>query len=256
MIKFFRKKRKTLIQKKDLTSYLLYALGEVILVMFGILLALQVNTWNENRKLKRAESKAIYNLINEFERNHKDLIRVYNAKKESEKAMRNYLVNLTSQSLTTSELSAIDRPDIGGYTWNSTNPMLNSLLSTGTLDNLKNDSLKFMLTSWNDLVEDYLEQQTMYNQIEIPNLLDFESKSIPSKVMQGDYSLESTREVYMTNSNIATSREMIVSDLAYHNQLISCINRQYIQVMSASDIILTSNQIQKMLRSEIEELAN
>lgn len=50
MIKFFRKIRYALIEKNKTGKYLKYAIGEIILVMIGILLALQVNTWNESRK--------------------------------------------------------------------------------------------------------------------------------------------------------------------------------------------------------------
>jgi hypothetical protein len=50
MIKFFRKIRQNLLSEGKTGKYLKYAIGEIILVMIGILLALQVNTWNESRK--------------------------------------------------------------------------------------------------------------------------------------------------------------------------------------------------------------
>ena len=50
MISLFRKIRQRLLQQNRITRYLAYAVGEIALVMVGILLALQVNTWNENRK--------------------------------------------------------------------------------------------------------------------------------------------------------------------------------------------------------------
>jgi len=52
MLKIFRKVRQNMIKNNKVTAYLLYALGEIILVMIGILLALQVNNWNENRRQK------------------------------------------------------------------------------------------------------------------------------------------------------------------------------------------------------------
>lgn len=52
MLKFFREIREKLIVEGKLKRYLIYAIGEILLVMIGILLALQVNTWNENRKSK------------------------------------------------------------------------------------------------------------------------------------------------------------------------------------------------------------
>ena len=53
MIKFFRKIRQKLLSENKFTKYLLYAIGEITLVMIGILLALQVNNWNEQKKLKK-----------------------------------------------------------------------------------------------------------------------------------------------------------------------------------------------------------
>ena len=50
MIKFFRKIRQRLLTENKFSKYLLYAIGEIALVMIGILLALQVNDWNENKK--------------------------------------------------------------------------------------------------------------------------------------------------------------------------------------------------------------
>ncbi|NNL16696.1 MAG: hypothetical protein HKO81_08655 [Flavobacteriaceae bacterium] len=50
MIKFFRKIRYDLMEKNKTGKYLKYAFGEIILVVFGILIALSINNWNENRK--------------------------------------------------------------------------------------------------------------------------------------------------------------------------------------------------------------
>lgn len=50
MIKFFRKIRKKLLTENKFSKYLLYAIGEIILVVIGILIALSINNWNEERK--------------------------------------------------------------------------------------------------------------------------------------------------------------------------------------------------------------
>ena len=62
MIKFFRKIRQNLIMENKTSKYLKYAIGEIVLVVFGILIALQINNWNEQRKLKAVELNLLYEL--------------------------------------------------------------------------------------------------------------------------------------------------------------------------------------------------
>jgi len=52
MIKFFRKIRQKMLTENKFSKYLLYAIGEIVLVVIGILIALQINNWNEERKLE------------------------------------------------------------------------------------------------------------------------------------------------------------------------------------------------------------
>ncbi|MGB5431159.1 DUF6090 family protein, partial [Eudoraea sp.] len=62
MINFFRRIRKKLADDNTPLKYMRYALGEIVLVMIGILLALQVNNWNEGRKLVEREITLLNNI--------------------------------------------------------------------------------------------------------------------------------------------------------------------------------------------------
>ena len=66
MIKFFRKIRKNLLMDNKTGRYFKYAIGEIILVVIGILIALQVNIWNENRKNAKVASELKTRLINDI----------------------------------------------------------------------------------------------------------------------------------------------------------------------------------------------
>ena len=84
MIKFFRKIRKKLVTENRFSKYLVYAIGEIFLVVIGILIALQINTWNQNNQIKQKEFKSLSELqtnlltniaeIESFEEDQKDII--------------------------------------------------------------------------------------------------------------------------------------------------------------------------------------
>ena len=52
MIKFFRKIRQNFLVENNVSKYMLYAIGEIVLVIIGILFALQINNWNNENNLQ------------------------------------------------------------------------------------------------------------------------------------------------------------------------------------------------------------
>jgi hypothetical protein len=68
MISLFRKIRQSLLKQQKVTQYLAYAVGEIFLVVIGILIALQINTWNELKKIRQYEVKMLKELKATLER--------------------------------------------------------------------------------------------------------------------------------------------------------------------------------------------
>ena len=62
MIRFFRKIRQELLSKGKTGKYIKYAIGEIVLVVIGILIALQINTWNEERKDSKLEIQVLHEI--------------------------------------------------------------------------------------------------------------------------------------------------------------------------------------------------
>jgi hypothetical protein len=67
MIKLFRKIRQKLLEENKIGSYLKYAIGEIILVVIGILIALQINNWNEQKKNLASEQLYYCRILEDFE---------------------------------------------------------------------------------------------------------------------------------------------------------------------------------------------
>ena len=69
MIKFFRNIRQQLLTENKFSKYLLYAIGEILLVVIGILIALSINNKNETRKLKQFEYRILKDIETSMESN-------------------------------------------------------------------------------------------------------------------------------------------------------------------------------------------
>lgn len=67
MIKFFRRIRQNLLSEGKTGKYLKYAVGEIVLVVIGILIALQINNWNENRKVLKAQEDLLESFYDNME---------------------------------------------------------------------------------------------------------------------------------------------------------------------------------------------
>ena len=88
---FFRKIRKKMADDNRPLKYMRYAIGEIVLVVIGILIALSINNWNENRKQKLNDIKFISNLLYEIEL---DTVVFDDKKKEFEKINKNLIQTL------------------------------------------------------------------------------------------------------------------------------------------------------------------
>ncbi|WP_242157082.1 DUF6090 family protein [Aestuariivivens sediminis] len=78
MIKFFRKIRQKLLTENKFSKYLLYAIGEIILVVIGILIALSINNWNENLKNNRLKEYYLKSLMEDLSRDTLEINKVAN----------------------------------------------------------------------------------------------------------------------------------------------------------------------------------
>ncbi|WP_417859822.1 DUF6090 family protein [Winogradskyella sediminis] len=78
MIKFFRHIRKDLMEQNKTSKYFKYAIGEIVLVVIGILIALQINNWNEGKKAKEKEHQVLTEIISDLDYTLQDLDRVLN----------------------------------------------------------------------------------------------------------------------------------------------------------------------------------
>ena len=252
MIKFFRHIRKSLLMENKTTKYFKYAIGEILLVMVGILLALQVNTWNEARKSANAEAQALVELLEEFKINFKDLRRVERIKTNAENGMRNYLDFLNNDSIPENEKNYV-YSKTAGNTWNMTYSVLDGLINSGAINNIKNDSLRTLLNNWESVKQNYMEWQSDYSQTRIPNYYDYLDDKIPSHIIPQDSTYKNYgRFYYESDEELEQFSTQIVHDMKYQNLLKRALRSLYLQLNGIQLLKEDHNKIVNFLEEEIK----
>ncbi len=144
MIKFFRKIRQKMLTENKFSKYLIYAIGEIVLVVIGILIALSINNWNEK---KSAESRLNSDLLELKSELNSDLLRINSLLVLIERLDEHgqYLLEFLSQ-----EAKIIDSLKVQSAlievtvlaSFSKSNTAYKSLISNGNIQLIKNKELK------------------------------------------------------------------------------------------------------------------
>jgi len=159
MIKFFRKIRQKLLSENKFSKYLLYAIGEIILVVIGILIALQINTWNEQRRDNVKEQEILKRLRKEFTSNRSQLLEKTESKKDINKKCTRLLTFYNEPEK--AELDSIFAY-LGSVIPTTFDPIQNDLVRSGNIEIIKSEELKQLLINWSTDVVQLKEVELMF----------------------------------------------------------------------------------------------
>lgn len=146
MIKFFRKIRKKFLINNKINKYLIYVSGEILLVVIGILIALQINNWNEQKKNYKTETTYLKNLNKELTSSLIELKGDYNANMEFLKSTLNILKYLDTKPNLVDSMY-IDFYNSVSFNYFYPNKSTYESLKTGELKLIKSDSLRYLITN-------------------------------------------------------------------------------------------------------------
>ena len=162
MLKFFRKIRQNLLTENKFSKYLIYAIGEIILVVIGILIALAINNANQKSILKEKEHTYLIGLKEEFEISKKkltELMQVNQNSYNSAKQILSYTSNLNNRP-TEKELSELLLNTLSfDVAFNPNNSLLSEMINSGSLKDISNDALRIHLANWVATLEDIAKQE-------------------------------------------------------------------------------------------------
>ena len=164
MTRLFRRIRQELAAQNKVAKYLRYAVGEILLVVVGILLAVQVNNWNKDR-LEHKETKILLSNLNI------DVVANINKLNEQQEGFRYrkewadfVLKSLDEQKVTDSAMFIAYIIRVGWIMdYSQTFPTYNEIVSSGKLSYIKSEGLKKALAKYQTQVEDYRQIVSSYN---------------------------------------------------------------------------------------------
>jgi hypothetical protein len=252
MIKLFSKIRKKLLDENKTGRYIKYAIGEIILVMIGILLALQVNNWNNNRELKKEELKVLKSLHQEFNENLNNFDIAYKFHLNRKKAIETIMdSNLTELSL--DSLKSLNRKVNNNLTFDPFQGIYNSVINSGKIELISNDSLKLKIARFQDLLNDYKEEETNVMLFTERNLYPFQLDN--TKI---DFSIAHETEESSKNEQMEYKQDMIqlIESDKYENLLVyiyAYMGGIFIEGPALQQEMMS---IINLLESEIEEHEN
>jgi hypothetical protein len=140
MIRFFRNIRQKLAAENNVAKYLRYAIGEIVLVVVGILIALQINNWNEKRKQNELSTVYISRLVSDIKQ---DTLNIQIIKKQTEEAqeiIKNTIHILNTESDLPKTLHVLENYFEKGWdirTFITNDNTYTDLLQTGNMSILK-----------------------------------------------------------------------------------------------------------------------
>ncbi len=157
MAKLFNKIRKQLVSEKPSASrtanYLKYAIGEIVLVVIGILIALQINNWSEQRKLNKQEAYLLLQLEKEF---RADSLGVYRHSWLSDKKVREgkILRKIFNKKIEVKKDSIVAMAFYNGKSllFESYTPTFDEMVSSGSLSVIKSEILKNKIKSFKKII--------------------------------------------------------------------------------------------------------
>jgi len=192
LIKFFRPIRQRMIKEnpssaeasagKRVSKYLLYAFGEVVLVVIGILIALQLNLMKEENNVRKQEVQTLEQLHDEFTSNLVQL--------DKKIAMRKIMMKAGLQLLAYHDDNTLIVQDsvelcIARTTVCPTfDPVTNDLITSGRLHLISNPSLRRMLSSWTSEVVQVTEEEQAWIEKRRKNYDPFLSAHYPMRNIQ------------------------------------------------------------------------
>lgn len=251
MIAFFRKIRQRLLTENKVSRYILYAIGEIVLVVIGILIALAINNANELQQNTKKEKVVLQDLQSEYEQNQQQLGFIIKKLESQLKALKAFLPYFLRNP------KAMDDSDFDVFIYNLGNlpeyvlaeDIMNSISNSGKISLISNRNLNYALAANSQTYEQYskwmeLNEKQVYDII-LPYVMD----KYPIKRVMVNFPGYSDVE-----SDFKIETRQLLSDVRFESMVANRMLDMETVLKTARKLQTQQQTVLKLLAEELERL--
>ena len=242
MIKFFRKIRQNLLSENKFSKYLIYAIGEIVLVVIGILIALKINNYNTDLVNQKIAKNIIENLNLEFKQNKLTLNESINFHKSILQSTKDVmtLIGQPNNVLKEYNLDSLISLSLDYSEYRPSQVVYADLIASGRL-NLISEDLRVLLFEWSIAVDGKKEGYDTLDEISQTLVLPYLTKNASLKNIDA-YSIVGWDE----KSKLFTGYYKMFQDLEFENNMEN-------QVWDIANYIISLEHLEKATNKVIEK---
>jgi hypothetical protein len=249
MIKFFRKIRQRLLSENKFSKYILYAVGEIILVVFGILIALQINNWNEYQKMQKEEKAILFNLKNEFDSNLPRLRENILTHELVQKACVEILARMgpNPKILQNSCIDSLLAISYVSPRFKYNNGALKSVINSGKLAIIRNESIRHKIAEFPGIIESGIITETSLREISWSKYAPLlEQNTLTSKALDA-VGLFKGMLPKIKETEFSYNQQELLSNANFENHLVN-------RVLITQVVINELNWLETEIKNAIEDI--
>lgn len=250
MIKFFRRIRRKLIDGGNLKKYLIYAIGEILLVVVGILIALQISNLNELKKDKIKESQILVSLSEDFKINIEKLNSSIDQYPRIVNRLRTTLSYIgTSEEQLSDGMKDTIRNTALVFT-ELVDGTLNSILNSEKLELIQDEELKKALTAYPAIVSEFNKQEDIIEEY----VLNVQRDKLRNYISLTEFlSDENTQNRIIKAKAHKSNYYGLLNDIYYQNVLTGLLLTNNRMSRTAKILIGNTEEILQLLELNIQE---
>ncbi len=171
--------------------YLRYAIGEIVLVVIGILFALQINNWNMQRIEKKNELSILQDLKVEFQENLKDAERVFKGNEGIHNSMAAIQKNIALENYQQREIDSLLYFVFDWFDYTAKPGASNNLINSGNLNLISNKELRKLLTLWSGVDAELEDDEALAIRYSQDVIIPFLAQNFPiSNLEEFDFNVD------------------------------------------------------------------